>query len=78
MASNGNMKRTLDEVLPLAESLPLEDKAELVQRLIGEHSGLNVVIDNSIIKVMIATVVFTDFVFIFFSSIICENSFVSE
>jgi hypothetical protein len=47
VASNGNIKRTLGEVLPLAESLPLADKAELVQRLIGEHSGLNVVIDSS-------------------------------
>ena len=46
MTLDRNIRHTLDEILPLVESLPTEEKAELLQRLIGKQSGLNVVIEN--------------------------------
>jgi hypothetical protein len=46
MGPDGNIRHTLDDVLPLVESLAIEEKAKLIQRLIGKHSGLNVVIED--------------------------------
>ncbi len=36
----------LDKILPMIEGLPIEDKAELTQHLIGKRSGLCVVLEN--------------------------------
>jgi len=47
VVSDKNKSPTLDEVLPVVESLPVEEKSELVQRLIGKHSGLNVVLGSN-------------------------------
>lgn len=49
MVSNNNLKPTLDKVLPVVEKLPIEEKARLVQRLVGEQSGLNVVFSNRLL-----------------------------
>ena len=49
MVSNNNLKPTLDKVLPVVEKLPIEEKAKLVQRLVGEQSGLNVVFSNRLL-----------------------------
>jgi hypothetical protein len=41
---------TLEELLPLAEQLPIEDKVALLERLIGKQSGLNVVLEHNQLK----------------------------
>lgn len=40
MVSGNNVKLTLDRVLSMVEGLPIKEKAELAQLLIGEQSGL--------------------------------------
>jgi hypothetical protein len=47
VVSDRNIKPTLDEVLPVVEDLPVEEKAKLIQRLIGKQSGLSVVLGSS-------------------------------
>jgi len=47
VVSDRNVRHTLEEILPVVESLPVGEKSELVQRLIGKHSGLNVVLGSS-------------------------------
>lgn len=47
MVSDNNIKHNLDEIMSIAESLPIEEKAKLVQGLIGKQSGLSVVLDKN-------------------------------
>jgi hypothetical protein len=47
VVSDNNIRHNLDEILSIAESLPIEEKAKLVQGLIGKQSGLSVVLDNN-------------------------------
>ena len=42
MVSNNHLRFTLDEILPIVESLPMEEKTELIQRLLSKQSTLNV------------------------------------
>ncbi len=37
MVSNNNLRFTLDEILPIVESLPTEEKTEIVQRLLSKQ-----------------------------------------
>lgn len=46
MVSDNNVRLTLDRVLSMVEGLPIKEKAELAQLLIGEQSGLCVVLEN--------------------------------
>lgn len=47
MVSERNVRHTLGEILPMVEGLSIEEKAELVQRLLGDQSGLSVVLGNA-------------------------------
>jgi hypothetical protein len=47
VVSDRNVRHTLEEILPVLESLPVEEKAKLIQRLIGKQSGLSVVLGSS-------------------------------
>ena len=47
MVSDKNVRHTLGEILPMVEGLSIEEKAELVQQLLGEQSGLSVVLGNA-------------------------------
>ncbi len=42
MVSNNNLRFTLDEILPMIENLPTEEKTEIVQRLLSKQSTLDV------------------------------------
>lgn len=42
MVLNNNLRFTLDEILPIVEELPTEEKTEIVQRLLSKQSALNV------------------------------------
>ncbi|MES1026665.1 hypothetical protein ABN584_27610 [Gloeocapsa sp. BRSZ] len=51
-----NARHTLDEVLPVVESLSFEDKIELTQRLLGSQSGLSVVVENNFLQWIVAQI----------------------
>ena len=42
MVSNNHLRFTLDEILPIVESLPMKEKTELIQRLLSKQSTLDV------------------------------------
>lgn len=42
MVLNNNLRFTLDEILPIVEELPTEEKTEIVQRLLSKQAALNV------------------------------------
>ena len=46
MVSEQNLNPTLSEVLAVVADLPVDDKVELAQWLIGEESVLRVVVDD--------------------------------
>ncbi len=41
MVLNNNLRFSLDEILPIIENLPTEEKTVIVQRLINKPSALN-------------------------------------
>ncbi|NJK28780.1 MAG: hypothetical protein HC851_24810 [Acaryochloris sp. RU_4_1] len=46
-ATTVNDKASFQNLVDLAENLPIDDKAELVQRLLGQTPGLSVVFGNN-------------------------------
>lgn len=42
MVLNKNLRFSLNEILPLVESLPIEEKTEMLQRLLSKQSALDV------------------------------------
>lgn len=50
MVFNNNVRFTLNEILPLVEELPTEEKTEIVQRLLSKQLSLDVnYLHNSVV-----------------------------
>ncbi len=49
MVLNKNLRFSLNEILPLVESLPIEEKTEMLQRLLSKQSALDVNLHSSVI-----------------------------